>query len=547
MNRVAVAVLVVVVAGCVSTRNVSKGSNPDPRAGLPPVLTQQQKEAQKKAQEAAQEAAKPVLQLSAQDPIIDVRVVFRTGSADDPAGQEGLTNLAVHLMRLATVDKDSAAFSDALFPMAAELGAGVDKDTVVFSGRCHRDHKDAFFKLFTDVILHPRLDAADFERVKAEETSALTSVLRSSNDEWLQREALEAALYDAPNVLGLTSTAATSTARHPYRHTPTGTVEGLASITLDDVKAWVGSALASDRVVVGVAGGADEAFVAALTKALSTLPTAKTARAPVAAPVSTGGNKLLVVEKPAQATAISLGFVLPELSRTHPDYAAMKLAETWFGEHRSLIGHLFNSMRETRGLNYGDYAYVEHFVQEGWSTFEELNIPRRSQYFSMWIRPVEHKNRLFALRMTAWELARFVDQGIPSDVEFEKVRGFVSGYWRSKEQDPMRRLGYAVDERLTGQPFDRDGLRAKVKSLTRAEVNAAIQRHLHKDNVVYVVVTEDAKGLVDDVVGKKPAAITYSGKMSDAVLEEDKGIVVFDLGVDADDVVVVPPSRLFQQ
>src|SRR3546814_9933605 len=35
------------------------------------------------------------------------------------------------------------------------------------------------------------------------------------------------------------------------------------------------------------------------------------------------------------------------------------LAKTWLGEHRSSSSHLYQRIREERGMNYGDYAYVE--------------------------------------------------------------------------------------------------------------------------------------------------------------------------------------------
>ncbi len=523
------AAVVVIVAGClscVSTRSISGG--PDPRAALPPLVDAP----------APHEAAplRSVLQLSSTDPIIDVRVVFESGSADDPAGKEGLTALTVRLMREATLDKDAAALADALFPLAAEISVQVDKDVVVFAGRCHKDHQDAFVRLVADVLTHPRLDPTDFARLRDDASAYLTSTLRANNDEALQREALEAVLYDDRESEG---------ARHPYHHTPTGTVVGLAAITLDDVRAQMARVLTQDRLVLGVAGGAEAAVVEALSSALRMLPATGATRVLPSTP-ELKASKLLVVDKPSAGTAISLGFPV-SLARAHPDYPAMKLAETWFGEHRNLIGHLFHSMREVRGLNYGDYAYVEHFVQEGSSTLERTNVPRRSQYFSMWIRPVEHKNRLFALRMGAWELARFVDQGIPDDQSFDAVKSFVRGYWRSKEQDPMRRLGYAVDDVLTGSSFDREGLRQRVQQLTRAEVNAAIHRQLAANKVIYVVVTQDATPLVRDVLDNKPSPIAYAAKVDASLLKEDEQIVSFDLGLAKDDVTVVPPSALFQQ
>ena len=45
---------------------------------------------------------------------------------------------------------------------------------------------------------------------------------------------------------------------HPYRHFNGGTVAGLSSITLDDVKAHGASVFTQDRLVVGLAGAVDE-------------------------------------------------------------------------------------------------------------------------------------------------------------------------------------------------------------------------------------------------------------------------------------------------
>ena len=61
---------------------------------------------------------------------------------------------------------------------------------------------------------------ADFDRNKSS-SSALTNSLRS-NDEALGLELLQDEIYQG----------------HPYGHSPIGTVEGLKSITLDDVKAF---------------------------------------------------------------------------------------------------------------------------------------------------------------------------------------------------------------------------------------------------------------------------------------------------------------------
>lgn len=532
-------VLMVPGLACVTTdTSAGAASHPDPRATMSPS-----------SMVAATDATtwQEVLEPNPADPLVAFRLVFRTGSSDDPPGKEGLTALTAGLMREATVHADASTLAALLFPMAAELRVSVDKDTTVFSGRAHKDHAAAFARILTDIVTAPRLADDDFARKRDEQRSFVARTLRTGNDELLQREALEALIYDDARFFPRGADAdqdAKTSVRHPYAHTPWGTTRALDAIVKADVDDHLQRTFTRDRLVLAVAGGYDDALLHQIRQALERLPARSPARVTPTTPTP-DGHRLLIIEKPSAGTAISLGFALPTLGRDHPDYVAMKLAETWFGEHRNLIGHLFHSMREVRGLNYGDYAYVEHFVQAPGTTFEDPNRPRRTQYFSMWIRPVEHQNRQFALQMALWELQRFVVDGIPDEETFARVQKFVQGYWPSKRIDPSRHLGASVDVVLTGQPFADDELAARAAALTRAEVNAAIARHLQTTDLRMVVVTEQAAPLVDALVQKKKAVMRYASPPTSTVQAEDAVIGVTFPALSAGRVRVVGPDALF--
>ena len=89
-------------------------------------------------------------------------------------------------------------------------------------GEVHRDHLEPFFAILRDLVTAPRFDPADFARNRDFLTNGLVSSLRGGNDEELGKEALNALLY----------------AGHPYEAPVLGTEEGLAAITLDDVRAF---------------------------------------------------------------------------------------------------------------------------------------------------------------------------------------------------------------------------------------------------------------------------------------------------------------------
>jgi len=504
------------------------------------------------AKQRASGAIEHVLLPSVDDPIVSLRVLFRAGSRLDPAGREGVTMLAARVMAEATRSHTSAALDAALFPWAGEISVETDKETTVFIGRVHRDHADRFLSLFLQILQNPRFDVVDFERVRERQLSELTKSLRHSHHELLAREVLELELYErplaplyehhTPSSIGVPSNLQV---RHPYRHTPRGTEHALTALTLDEVKTHARHAFARERAVLGMAGGFEPRHADLMLAALSALPSSTEKPAPLPPPPAIPGRSLLIIDKPAHGTTISLGFHVA-VNRRHADYAALKIAEAWFGEHRSRVGFLFDAMRERRGLNSGDYSYAEHFVQDGEAARERLQIGREQQYFSMWIRPVEHKNRHFALRQAVFELERFVEQGIPDDDSFARVQSHIAGSWAIREAEPMRRLGYALDDVFYRVPDGRNLTRARIAALSRAEVNAAIRRHLQAERLRIVAVTSDGAAFAKAIVEERPSPIVYPAAMDERTRDEDERIQVYPLKL-KDAVRVIPPVRLFER
>ena len=331
-------------------------------------------------------------------PLVTVRAMFGTGSVDDPAGKNGLNSLtALMIGRGGTAELTYEELTTTLYPWAASISAQYDKEVTTIIGEVHRDHLEAFYEIFRDLIVAPRLDPADFERNRDFVTNAIVSTLRGNDDEELGKQTLNALLYEG----------------HPYAATEMGTERGLASITLDDVRTFHRRRYTRDHLLIGVAGGYPDGFLERverdLTAALPPGDGVDDARLPP--PRAIERIELLLVEKEAIATAVSIGFPI-DITRADDDFYPLMVANSYFGEHRTFNGRLMNQMRGLRGLNYGDYSYIENFIQDGGSTFPVPNTPRRQQFFSIWIRPVPHHNAAFALRQAVRELALLVENGL---------------------------------------------------------------------------------------------------------------------------------------
>jgi zinc protease len=265
---------------------------------------------------------------------------------------------------------------------------------------------------------------------------------------------------------------------HPYGHFVGGSVAGLKAATPDRRSGPMppGSSVKA-RLTIGVAGGLSRRTCpnALKTAALESLPAGEPV-APLPAVGGLDGVRMLLVEKKAPAVAFSLGAPVA-FDRAHPDFAALMVGVSAFGEHRQFHGRLMQRLREERGLNYGDYAYPEFFRQDGWSTFARVNIPRRQQQFSIWLRPVQATDALFALRLALHEYDKLLREGLTAD-EVQRAARFLEGYTRLFEKDADRRLGLAIDDAFNDTPERLEKLRAALPGLTAETVNAALRKHL---------------------------------------------------------------------
>ncbi len=463
-------------------------------------------------------------------PLVTIRLVFQVGAADDLPGKEGIANLTAGMLgEGGTVQRTWSEVLDALYPMAAAIHCYGDKDTFVFTGTVHRDNLDAFADLLAQQILTPRFSAEDFARIKQDSHDAISKTLRGNDDENLGKQALGTLMY----------------AGHPYGYPSLGTIAGLASITLDDVRAFYTQHFVQERLIVGVSGGYPESFASAFAARFSALPSKGAPRKSLPPPAQREAPEFLFVEKAALGKAISLGHPL-EVTRGDDDFYPLAVAASYLGEHRTFNGVLMLNMRQKRGLNYGDYAYVENFIQDGWTTFPRPNLPRRQQHFEIWLRPVPPASAGFAIRQAIYETDRLIRDGIPA-AGFEATRAFLQNYINLWAQDGSRRLGYAIDAAIYGKDVIAE-LKARLPKMTKDDVDRAVRKHLSTRKLAVAVVGDHAQALADAFLAGKPTPIVYDTKDTpESVLAEDQIIERYPIPVSASQVKIVAAKHLFEK
>ncbi|HZS48985.1 MAG TPA: pitrilysin family protein [Blastocatellia bacterium] len=464
-------------------------------------------------------------------PLVTFRFLFLVGAASDPDGKEGVANLTASL--LAGGGTKSMNYEDivqAMYPMATSFNSQVDKEMTVFTGSTHIDNLDRYYGIVSEMLLDPGWHEEDFNRIKEDAINYLKINLRNNNDEELGKEELYNFIYRGT----------------AYGHHSVGTIEALEQLTLTDVKDFYRSNYTYNNFILGLAGGYDEGFIHRIDSDFSKLPRGQESKGRVwPEPESIDGLQMEIIERDTRATAISFGFPIA-ITRSHPDWVALKLVESYFGQHRSSNSHLYQVMRQVRGLNYGNYAYIEYFPRGMFLTQPDPNLARSSQIFQVWIRPVEPENAHFALRIAMYELKKLVDNGLSAE-DFEQTRQFLSKFINVLTKTQSSHLGYDLDSFWYAISDFNRYVREGLSNLTVEKVNDVIKKYLQYQNIKFVAVTKNGEELRRALIENQPSPMNYVSAKPQRVLDEDKIIENLTLNFQPENIKIVPVDEIFQR
>lgn len=502
-------------------------------------------------------SAQPAVTLDSKGGLVQVKVMIKAGSAADAPGREGTAFLMGQLLveggfgaPAAPVTKEKLAELTRPWGSRAFPSVAVSKEVTVVSAEVPRDVFDRYVETVLGPMLsRPLFDPKELERLRGETLQSLTSGLRLERIEELGLVGLDALVHD----------------KEPYGRPDQGTENGLKAVTRDDVAAYHKAWLTRGNMIIGLSSS-DPALEKSVRRALAPLPEASPAWG-WAAPEKARGRRLLIVSIPnAASSGVHAGHRI-EVTRAHPDFWPLYIGNIWFGTHRDGFSRLYVLLREERGYNYGDYSYVEHFEGRPYNLFPPFNTPRRSQYFSIWVRPVAHPYVPHVLKAITWELEELLRAGL-TEQQCADARNKAKVLYLSLAETSERLLASRLDDRFYGlEPGYLPSYLKRVESVTCEAVNAALRKHLRPADLQYLVTTsaDAAAKLADDVAsgapawGKAPADYQIDVKEEDGkklylvpepkldVLRRDAVWAHHALGIGGESIRIVPVERLFAE
>jgi zinc protease len=399
-------------------------------------------------------------------PLVDLRLLARAGSVNDPAGHEGLARLTADLLTQGAGKRDAKQVAGDIEFVGGSLDANAGTEQLVVSCEVLKKDLALGLELFRDVIVSPRFTPEDFERKKEE---ALGQIASDKSE---------------PSVIAENAMTRWFWGGSPLGHPPIGWETSVKALTRDDVVRYHAGFVTPERSVLVVVGDvAPAALVASLQSAFAGWKRGGAAPAadPYGPAAALQGRTLRVINKP-EATQTQIRMMCPSVPRNHPDWYALQVANTICGA--GFTSRLVNSIRVEQGLTYSIGSGFRH--QRNAGAFRISTFTRNDQLRK-------------CVDAVLAEVQKLVDEG-PTEAELDKSRVFLKGQFPLGLQSPDDLAAEIASAEFFGLPQDFiASYPEKIGAVTMEDAKRVLKTYFCTNDLKILVVTngELAKKALD--------------------------------------------------
>ena len=399
-------------------------------------------------------------------PLVSVLVLIRAGAAFDPGDRPGLAATAGDLLDEGCGDLDALALHEALGRLGAQLDTEVGADATLVGMTTLARSAAPAFELLAEMVMKPRFEAHDFERVRDLRLNRLLQ------------------LRDMPPAVAERAFVQLLYGEHPYGHLPIGTESSLRSMQRGEAVTFHQHMYDPSRVTVIAVGDAPHDRLAALVEdafgGWQTVDGGRSYPDPAALPVPVRdpavADRLFVVPRPgAPQSELRIGHVAA--ARTSPDYHALVALNLVLGGQ--FVSRINTNLRERKGYTYGARTSFEF---------------RRGPGPFVLHASVQSEATADAVREALGELRAIRHERPVTHEELELGRATLTrGYPRNFET--AEQVGRAIAQLALYDLPDNyfTEFVPTVLSLTPHDLTRAATTHIHPDRLLTVIVGDPDK------------------------------------------------------
>ena len=279
-------------------------------------------------------------------PLVQLNVLVRVGSANDPLNERGLASLTADMLDEGAGSRDALELADEIEFLGARIRTRAGLQTTMLSLHSPLSKFDAALPLLGDILLRPTFPADELERKRK---SLLTSLLQA---------------HDEPNAIASAEfNVALYGNDHPYGGTGFGNEASIRAFSVADMREFHQTYFVANNAAVIVVGDVTPGEIMPKLEAAfgswaqGQVPEVSWPEAP-----QVQRREVILVDKPgAPQSVIRIGRIGAD--RYTDDYYDLQVMNTILGG--SFTSRLNQNLREDKGYTYGAYSYFSFNMLPG--------------------------------------------------------------------------------------------------------------------------------------------------------------------------------------
>lgn len=283
---------------------------------------------------------------SSELPLVQFSIRLKGGQLLEEKEKAGLSKLLAEMMMEGTKDMTPEELEEAIGQLGARVNISANSETITITANCLSRNYAALLTLVEKMLLEPRWDEREFDRLKQ---AAISNVVqRDANPGAVAGNVFSRMLYGDSHILGMPVT---------------GTAATIANITLDDLKKYYAKAFSASVATFHIAGDVSEASTLKSLRNLEKKFAAHEVKFPqYTAPKASDKPAIYFVDVPdAKQSVIMIGGLT--VARKNADFFPVSFANYKLGDGSG--ARLFQVLRLEKGYTYGAYSYVSPRISEG--------------------------------------------------------------------------------------------------------------------------------------------------------------------------------------
>ncbi|MDJ0626512.1 MAG: pitrilysin family protein [Candidatus Caenarcaniphilales bacterium] len=408
---------------------------------------------------------KVVLRKNPSLPILAISGTVDAGEVfEKDFGQDG-TSAVTALM----LDRGSENFTrDALDLELENIGADIEfspeRDYVGISAKSRAKDFDKLIGLVAEQIKNPKFPEDEFNKLRIQ----LLSEMNQSKDELkvLGKIAIYGTIYNK---------------KHPYHELEIPEqIEAVKNITTDKLRRFHKKYYQPERLILSISGDFQkEKIISSIEKHFAGWENSGETEQ---YHVPSAGMKdpiAQTIEVPGKSQAVVLLGHSNEITRDHPDFYPLLVANDILGGGSTLTSRLGQTVREEAGLVYSIYSYVS--MSRGAGPFiVQMGVP---------VEKIEK-----AVELTKKVINDFIEGDI-TDEELERAKNYRSGFFVSHNLTSNENIASSLNQyALWGMDLETiNEYPEKIKSVTKEDVINVLRRYIHPDKLNLIILRPPTK------------------------------------------------------